>query len=122
MSLVSLRGVTFTWSGPALLENVDLEIGRGERIGLLGRNGMGKSTLMKIIVGEVPPDDGLVRIAEGVRIGRLVQEVPAGTHQTVAGVILQGYPADARAWLVMRGLRSRDAEIRAVCERLRSEG
>ena len=35
---------------------------------------------------------------------------------------LQGYPPDVRAWLVMRGLRSRDQEIRAVCERLRSAG
>lgn len=94
MSLVSLRGVTFTWSGPALLENVDLEIGRGERIGLLGRNGMGKSTLMKIIVGEVPPDEGIIKLAEGLRIGRLIQEVPSGLDQTVTDVVRQGLIRD----------------------------
>lgn len=90
MSLVSLRNVSFTWAGPSLLEAVDLEIGRGERIGLLGRNGAGKSTLMKIIVGDVPPDHGEVKHHDGIRIGRLVQEVPDGTDQSVAQIVKHG--------------------------------
>lgn len=95
MSLVSLRNVSFTWAGPALLEEVDLEIGRGERIGLLGRNGAGKSTLMKLLVGEVPPDHGEIRLADGLRVGRLIQEVPAGSHQTVTEVVAEGLGPDA---------------------------
>ena len=90
MSLVSLRGVSFTWSGPPLLDEVDLEIGRGERIGLLGRNGAGKSTLLKIINSEIGPDNGIVWPADGIHIGRLVQEVPPGDDKSVAEVIREG--------------------------------
>jgi ABC transport system ATP-binding/permease protein len=90
MSLVSLRKVSFTWSGPPLLDEVDLEIGRGERIGLLGRNGAGKSTLLKILGGEIEPDGGAIKRADGLRIGRLVQDVPAGEEQSVAQVIMAG--------------------------------
>lgn len=94
MSLISLRQVSFTWAGPNLLQDVDLEIGTGERIGLLGRNGAGKSTLMKLIAGDVPPDDGLVKQREGLRVGRLVQEVPDGTNHTVAEVVREGLADD----------------------------
>lgn len=97
MSLVSLRGVSFTWSGPALLEDVHLEIERGERIGLLGRNGSGKSTLMKIIVGELAPDNGEVRLLEGLRIARLIQDVPRGSELTVAEIVAQGLGPESLA-------------------------
>lgn len=91
MSLVSFRNVSFTWTGANLLENVSLEIGRRERIGLVGRNGAGKSTLMKLILGEATPDHGEIKIADGIRIGRLVQDVPEGTNQTVFDVVAQSY-------------------------------
>ncbi|WP_437202975.1 ATP-binding cassette domain-containing protein [Planctomicrobium sp. SH664] len=102
MSLLSLRGVTFTWSGPALLEEVSLEIERGERIGLLGRNGTGKSTLMKMLAGELAPDDGVIKPAANIKIARLVQEVPDSSSQlSVAQLVAQGLGADehpAEAW------------------------
>jgi ATP-binding cassette subfamily F protein uup len=95
MSLISLRDVSFTWSGDPILDHVELEIERGERIGLLGRNGAGKSTLMKIIAGETAPDDGEVRLASGVRVGRLVQEVPSGSEgMTVSELVATGYERD----------------------------
>ena len=56
MALIRLQDVSFTYRKPALLEDIDLEVRPGERIGLLGRNGMGKSTLMKIIAGDISPD------------------------------------------------------------------
>jgi HEAT repeat protein len=70
---------------------------------------------------------GRVGRAEALpRLARFFRErwgpFPAATERRAAFESLQGYPPDARAWLVMRGLRSRDPEIRAVCERLRSEG
>ncbi|MEX0716412.1 MAG: ATP-binding cassette domain-containing protein [Planctomycetaceae bacterium] len=95
MPLVSLSRVSFTWSGPPLLDAVDLRIEPGERIGLLGRNGSGKSTLMKLIAGEIAPDDGELARANGLRVARLVQEVPAsyaGTG-TVADVVAEGAAA-----------------------------
>ncbi|WP_417383322.1 ATP-binding cassette domain-containing protein [Gimesia sp.] len=78
MSLLSMNQVSFTWSGPPLLDEISLEIYEGERIGLLGRNGAGKSTLMKMIAGELDPDDGQIKRDKDVRVARLIQEVPAG--------------------------------------------
>lgn len=83
MSLLSLKQVSFTWGGAPLLDDINLEINPGERIGLLGRNGAGKSTLMKLIAGELDPDDGEVRPEKDLRIARLVQEVPSGCSQCV---------------------------------------
>jgi len=95
MSLLSLRDVSFTWSGPSLLDHVSLEIERGERIGLLGRNGAGKSTLMKILSSELVPDHGEVRPAAHLRVGRLIQEVPAGTENiSIAELVAAGYQRD----------------------------
>lgn len=98
MSLLSLRGVTFSWGGAPLLEHVDLEIGHRERIGLLGRNGSGKSTLMKVISGEIPPDEGAVQRAPQVRIARLIQEVPdVRSDESVADFVAQGYAVEAES-------------------------
>ena len=99
MALLSLRNLSFTWSGPPLLDNATIEIERGERIGLLGRNGAGKSTLMKIIVGEVKPDDGTVQLAADAKIARLVQEVPdeETRDRTVTEIVREGYVLDDSA-------------------------
>jgi ATP-binding cassette subfamily F protein uup len=95
MPLLSLRGVSFSWGGTPLLERVDLEIERGERIGLLGRNGAGKSTLMKIVAGEIAPDDGQVVAVPQLRIARLTQEVPVtASDETVAELVAGGYETD----------------------------
>lgn len=95
MSLLSLKEVSFTWSGPSLLEAVSLEIERNERIGLLGRNGAGKSTLMKMLAGELAPDHGEIRPAPKLRIRRLIQEVPAGTEElTIEQLVAAGYERD----------------------------
>jgi ABC transport system ATP-binding/permease protein len=91
MSLLSLADASFTWGGPQLLEGVNLEIGRNERIGLVGRNGAGKSTLLKILAGEVEPDNGSLRREPGVRIARLVQEVPESCAGKVVEIVARGY-------------------------------
>ena len=83
MSLLSLNQVSFSWGGPPLLDEINLEINTGERIGLLGRNGAGKSTLMKLLAGELDPDDGQLKREKDLRVTRLVQEVPAGCAQRV---------------------------------------
>lgn len=83
MSLLSMNQVSFTWSGPPLLDEISLEIYEGERIGLLGRNGAGKSTLMKMIAGELDPDDGQIKRDKDVRIARLIQEVPTGCSDRI---------------------------------------
>ncbi len=91
MPLLSLNNLSFTYSKPNLLENITLHIERGERIGLVGRNGAGKSTLMKLIAGQLRPDDGSVdRLFETV-IARLDQEVPQGGDRTAFDVACEGF-------------------------------
>jgi len=96
MALVSLNEIHFGYGGGPLLENVSLQIERGERVGLVGRNGSGKSTLMKLISGELAADDGEVLRGPGVRIGRLIQEVPTGNDSTVQEVVATGFAATNR--------------------------
>ena len=94
MPLLTLRDVHFTYRNPPLLDGVDLEIGYAERVGLLGRNGSGKSTLMQILAGELEPDHGECIRDRGVRISRLIQEVPQECQQTIAEVVASGYVPD----------------------------
>ncbi|MBS0557151.1 MAG: ATP-binding cassette domain-containing protein [Proteobacteria bacterium] len=90
MPLLQLQRVDFSVGGPLLLEHVDLAIEPGERVCVVGRNGEGKSTLLRLIAGEIKPDDGEVRVQNGVRIARLAQEVPQDTHGSVFDVVAQG--------------------------------
>ncbi|MBD8881509.1 ATP-binding cassette domain-containing protein [Rhodanobacter sp. 7MK24] len=90
MSLIQLHRVDFSIGGPLLLEHVDLSIDRNERVCIVGRNGEGKSTLMKLIAGELKADDGEVRVQTGVVIARMAQEVPQGTAGSVFDVVAQG--------------------------------
>ena len=78
MALISLQEVSLGFGGPRLLENVKLQIERGEMVGLLGRNGMGKSTLLKLMYGELSPDSGSVARQQNLRVAYLPQEVPQG--------------------------------------------
>ncbi|MBS7455622.1 ATP-binding cassette domain-containing protein [Coralloluteibacterium stylophorae] len=98
MSLLSLLDVDFSIGGPLLLEHVSLTVEAGERIALIGRNGAGKSTLMRLVAGELKPDDGEVRVAGGVRIARLEQEVPAGASGSVFDVVAEGL-GELGTWL-----------------------
>ena len=90
MSLIQLQRVDFSIGGPLLLEHVDLSIDRNERVCIVGRNGEGKSTLMKLIAGELKPDDGEVRVQNGIVVARMAQEVPQGTAGSVFDVVAQG--------------------------------
>ncbi|MGH8055457.1 MAG: ATP-binding cassette domain-containing protein [Stenotrophomonas sp.] len=90
MSLITLQNVDYSVGGPLLLEKTELSIEAGERIALIGRNGAGKSTLMKLMAGELKPDDGEVRVQQGVRVTRLEQEVPHGAAGSVFDVVAEG--------------------------------
>jgi len=98
MPLITLQNVDYSVGGPLLLEHAELSIEPGERIALIGRNGAGKSTLMKLIAGELQPDDGQVRVQSGVRVARLEQEVPQGTGGSVFDVVAGGL-GELGAWL-----------------------
>jgi ATP-binding cassette subfamily F protein uup len=101
MSLLSLRGLQFTYGGEPLIDGIDVEIQRGERIGLLGRNGTGKSTLMKLIAGELDADDGEVLREPRTTVARLVQDVPSGSDLSVREMIEEAavqFAVDGEDW------------------------
>jgi ABC transport system ATP-binding/permease protein len=88
--LINLRNVHLSYGDAPLLDSVDLSVDKGERICLLGRNGAGKSTLMKVLLGEVVPDDGARVVSDGVKIARLMQEVPRTMSGSVYDVVADG--------------------------------
>jgi len=90
MSLLQLQRVDFGVGGPLLLERVDLSIEAGERVCIVGRNGAGKSTLMRLVAGELKPDDGEVRLQSGAVVARMAQEVPQDATGTVFDVVAAG--------------------------------
>jgi ATP-binding cassette subfamily F protein uup len=90
MPLIQLQRVDYSVGGPLLLEHVDLTIDAGERVCIVGRNGEGKSTLLRLLAGEIKPDDGEVRVQGGVRVAKLAQEVPQDAHGSVFDVVAQG--------------------------------
>lgn len=90
MALIRMRGMSHGYGGPPVLENVDLQIEPRERICLLGRNGTGKTTLLRLLAGEVIPDMGDMSRRQDLRISRLGQEVPPGLKGNVFDVVAQG--------------------------------
>ena len=90
MRLITLSDVGFTWQKPSLLDNLELAIDSGERIGLLGRNGTGKSTLMKLLSGDLKPDHGDIRRSPKLKVARLIQEVPQHPLGTIREIVEEG--------------------------------
>src|SRR5512144_1367079 len=89
MSLIAFQDVDFSVGGPLLLEKVNLSIEPNERVCIVGRNGAGKSTLMRLMSGEIHPDDGEVR-RFGSRIAGLSQDVPTELRGPVYDVVALG--------------------------------
>jgi ATP-binding cassette subfamily F protein uup len=94
MPLLSLRNVSLAFGGPRLLDHVDLMIEPGERLCLLGRNGEGKSTLLRLLCGVIEPDEGSVIRQQGLRVARLPQDVPQGRGGSVADEVAEGLDDD----------------------------
>ncbi|SFL82177.1 ATP-binding cassette, subfamily F, uup [Desulfomicrobium norvegicum] len=90
MALISASNISLSFSGPLLLDNISLQIHAGERICLLGRNGEGKSTLMRILSREITPDSGEVGLGKGLVTASLPQEVPSDLTGTVYDVVASG--------------------------------
>ena len=93
MALISLQDVSIGFGGPRLMEEINLQIESGESIGLLGRNGMGKSTLLKLINGDIEPQSGTIARQQNIRVAYLSQEVPQDLSGRVADVITSGLEA-----------------------------
>src|SRR4026207_1903676 len=90
MALISLQDVSIGFGGPRLLEDINLQIESGEWVGLLGRNGMGKSTLLKLVSGEMQPHSGTIARHQNIRMAYLPQEVPQGLSGRVVDIVEGG--------------------------------
>jgi ATP-binding cassette subfamily F protein uup len=88
--VITLDSVALAFGHLPLFEAADLRIEPGERIALIGRNGTGKSSLLKVISGEIPPDSGSVWRSPGVRIARLEQDVPGSGDRSVFDEVASG--------------------------------
>ncbi|MDP1570398.1 MAG: ATP-binding cassette domain-containing protein [Vicinamibacterales bacterium] len=93
MPLITLEHVSMAYGHLPLLDDAALQIDAGERVAVLGRNGTGKSTLLQILSGELPPDAGVVWRTPNLRVARLVQDVPLSANRPVFDVVADGLGA-----------------------------
>ena len=89
MAYITIRDVQLAFGGPALLDGANFNLERGERVCLIGRNGEGKSTLLKLIEGSLLPDQGEIALQNGITISMLAQDVPMDSGK-VADIVAEG--------------------------------
>lgn len=94
--LLSAEHITRSLGARTLLENVCLYLDRGEKLGIIGANGTGKSTLLKILAGAEEPEEGEVRLDPNVRLGYLPQLPEYGAENTVLEQVLAGLTSSDR--------------------------
>lgn len=90
MSIISLNGATLDVGGNRLLNQVDWQIEPKDRIALVGRNGAGKSSLLKLLKGELVLDSGQINFQSGLRVAGLTQDVPASAGESVYHFLVKG--------------------------------
>jgi len=114
---VTLDRVSLAYGHLPLLDEASLQIDAKERLAVIGRNGTGKSSLLKLISGELPPDSGMVWRQPALKIARLEQDVPLSSTQTVFDVVAEGHThsGEDEAWL-------REHHVDLVLSRLQLPG
>jgi ABC transport system ATP-binding/permease protein len=90
MALISLQDVTVAFGGPRVLDSLTFQLEEGERVAMLGRNGAGKTTFMKVMTNEIEPSQGIVSLQKGLAVTYLPQDVPQGITGLVLDVVLAG--------------------------------
>ena len=93
MPTARLDKVSLSFGLKPLLDNVALQIRKGERVCLLGRNGEGKSSLLRLIAGTIVPDSGEVWVRPGAKVASLAQEVSPSSDESVLDVVMGGTSA-----------------------------
>lgn len=83
MSLLKITNLKKTFSGEVLFDHINMDINDGEKVALIGENGVGKSTLVKMILGDLPVDGGEISTARSTRIGYLDQNVISDVSKTL---------------------------------------
>ncbi|MCD9480873.1 ABC-F family ATPase [Photobacterium phosphoreum] len=95
--MIQTANITMQFGAEPLFENISAKFGNGNRYGLIGANGCGKSTFMKILSGALPPSSGNVSVSPGQRLGTLSQDQFAFEQYTVVDAVIMG---DAALWKV----------------------
>ena len=98
MALLSIQQISKAFGGPRLLDQATLQIERNERIFMVGRNGEGKSTLLKIIAGELEPDTGSLIPQPGLKIRALQQNVPDQKQGTIEDLVRSDFTENEESW------------------------
>src|SRR5206468_3831204 len=96
MAVLSLTNAHLAYGHVALLDDAAFSLEAGERLGLIGRNGAGKSSLLKIVAGLEKPDDGLLQLTQGIRIRYVPQEPQFDAAARVFDLVSEGV-AEAKA-------------------------
>jgi ATP-binding cassette subfamily F protein uup len=94
MPLLQLRQITLKYGAAPLLDEIDFQVEPGERICLLGRNGAGKTSLMRLITGEETPNSGEIIRSDSTVVRRLIQEVPQDITGSVLDIMHRGLRPD----------------------------
>ena len=126
MLLVSLQNVTKRYSVETILEGVSFQISSGQKLGLIGPNGSGKTTILRIILGQEPPSEGHVVLTKGARVGYVPQYVDYDDNETVMDAVMSEYQqlADALRKQEERLAQASEADLNKVFrayERVRSD-
>ena len=111
--LVSAENMAFGFAGSPLLEKIDFTLSEGDRVGLIGPNGEGKTTLIRLILSEREPEDGRIFVKNGIRIGYLAQNGGYDSENTVFEEMKEIFAEDIRA---LDSLRETEKKIAAAEE------
>ena len=99
--MITFTNISLSFLGKNLLENINFQLNKNEKLGLIGRNGSGKSTLLNLILNRLEPDDGKITISKNYKIGLLEQKIEF-SHQTVLDEIISILP-DERSYESWKG-------------------
>lgn len=111
IALITLNGVHLAYGHHPLLDGADLTIQANERIGLIGRNGAGKSSLLRLLDGRNQPDDGAINVAGHVRVATVEQEPTLDEALTIEETVMGEYDPDSEDW-------GRASRVRALIDKL----
>ncbi|MEE3234283.1 MAG: ATP-binding cassette domain-containing protein [Candidatus Latescibacterota bacterium] len=111
MNILNLNNISIAFGGAPLLDNVKIHINAGERVCLVGRNGEGKSTLLKLIAGEIKPDSGNILLQKHLRVAQLHQEVSESCVGSVHQVIKKFLPKDSPEHLAKRAISNLQLDL-----------